>query len=114
MPDHHHDPPTPPEGFRVQSALRLRLWIGGELRDELWVDADDPNTADLTNLTAAYHRRITDMADAAGITWMTEVYNPELPEAHAYLRVGTDKAGMVDPRRVVGWIDNLPTAEGSG
>ena len=94
MPGHHHDPPTPPEGFRALTALRLRLWIGGELRDELWINADDPNAGELTEATSAYHLRVTEMAEAAGVVWMTEVYDPAADPDHAYLRIGTDLAGM--------------------
>lgn len=114
MPDDHRhqhtDPPTPPEGFRALTALRLRLWIGGELRDELWINADDPNVSELTDATAAYHLRITEMADAAGIVWMTEVYDPGQPEDRAYLRIGTDLDGMHEPRPLngdgggLGWL----------
>ena len=101
MTDHdpyrHHDPPTPPEGFNALTALRLRFWIGGTLRDEVWLDAKDPASTDLAGYCATYHAAQAEMADAAGIPWLTEVYNPELPEAQAYIRIGTDKAGMIAP-----------------
>jgi len=110
MPHHHpHDPPTPPEGFRALTALRLRLWIGGELRDELWINADDPNVSELTDATSAYHLRVTEMAEAAGVPWMTEVYDPAAAPDRAYLRIGTDAAGMIDPQP---WDGAIPGANG--
>jgi hypothetical protein len=96
--NHHHDPPTPPEGFNAQQALRLRFWIGGRLRDEVWLDAADSGAGDLASFCATYHSELAELADAAGIPWMTEVYDPGLPEQHAYLRIGTDAAGMIYPQ----------------
>ena len=101
MPAHHHDPPTPPEGFRAENALRLRFWIGGRLRDEVWLDAADSKAGDLANFCATYHAELAELADAAGIPWMTEVYDPGQPEERAYLRIGTDAQGMIRPQR---WI----------
>ena len=96
--EHHNDgPPTPPEGFNVLSCLRLRFWIGGQLRDEVWIDADDPGSADLAGYCATYHAAQAEMADLAGIPWLDRVYNPELPEDQAYIRIGTDRAGMTRP-----------------
>jgi hypothetical protein len=99
---HHSDPPTPPEGFRAQTALRLRFWIGGRLRDEIWLDAADSGAGDLAQFCATYHTELAEMADAAGIPWMTEVYDPGQPEDRAYLRIGTDLDGMHDPRPLNG------------
>lgn len=109
---HHHDPPTPPEGFRAAaSALRLRLWIGGELRDEVWIDSADANSAELASMTAAYHVRITEMAEAAGVVWMTEVYDPAAEPDRAYLRIGTDPAGMSSETQP--WNGRVPRLKGN-
>jgi hypothetical protein len=95
---HHNDgPPTPPEGFRALRALRLRFWVGGVLRDETWIDAADPNAAQLLDATAAYRINVAEMAEAAGVPWLTEVYDPAAPVDRAYLRIGTDAEGMVAP-----------------
>jgi hypothetical protein len=100
MDNHHHhsDPPTPPEGFRAVNALRLRFWIGGRLHDEVWLDAADPEAGDLASFCATYHSDLAEMAEAAGVPWLTEVYDPAQPRDRAYLRIGTDTAGMVQPK----------------
>jgi len=103
---HHHDnPPTPPEGFRAQQALRLRFWIGGQLRDEVWLDAGDPEARNLAGYCATYHSEMAELADAAGVLWMTEVYDPAAPEDQAYLRIGTDVGGMHLP---LPWSGEIP------
>jgi hypothetical protein len=111
MPDHHHHqgPPTPPEGFHALNALRLRFWIGGKLRDEVWIDASDPEVGELTERVSAYHLRLSEMAEAAGVEWMTEVYDPAQPEERAYLRIGTDAAGMRQPQP---WDGTIPGVNG--
>jgi hypothetical protein len=103
MPHHHpHDPPTPPEGFRALRALRLRFWVSGRLRDEVWIDAADPEAGGLAEFVGAYHVKLSEMADAAGVPWMTEVFDPEEPADSAYLRFGTDPAGITEPRPMNG------------
>jgi hypothetical protein len=94
-------PPKPrqplPPGLDAHDALRLRFWIGGQLRDEVWIDASDPRSGELAEYCATYHADQADMANAAGVLWLVEVYNPELPEEHAYVRFGTDAGGMTAP-----------------
>jgi hypothetical protein len=89
--------PAPPPGLDAHDALRLRFWIGGQLRDEVWIDTADPGASDLAGYCATYHADQAEMADAAGVPWLVEVYNPELPDEQAYIRIGTDPAGMVAP-----------------
>jgi|HubBroStandDraft_3_1064219.scaffolds.fasta_scaffold00345_4 hypothetical protein len=89
--------PAPPPGLDAHDALRLRFWIGGQLRDEVWIDASDPRSGELAEFCATYHANQADMANAAGVPWLVEVYNPELPDEHAYVRFGTDTDGMVAP-----------------
>jgi hypothetical protein len=89
--------PAPPDGLDAHDALRLRFWIGGQLRDEVWINASDPHAGDLAEYCATYHADQADMANAAGVPWLVEVYNPDVPEDHAYVRFGTDAAGMTMP-----------------
>jgi hypothetical protein len=99
MPEHRPpgQPPNLPPGLDAHDALRLRFWIGGQLRDEVWIDASDPRSAELAEFCATYHADQADMASAAGLPWLVEVYNPELAEDQAYIRFGTDQAGMIAP-----------------
>ncbi len=79
------------------SRIRLRLWIDGALIDEAWIDAADDDSPAIVATVSAVHSHLAELADAHGVPWLTEVYDPEAPEDHAYLRVGTDKEGMVQP-----------------
>jgi hypothetical protein len=83
--------------------LRLRLWIGGELRDEVWITADDPGALTKATLTGSVHIAAVERAEAAGSRWLVEVYDPDAPEGEAYLRFGTDTAGMVAPAPLNGF-----------
>lgn len=69
--------------------LRFRIYVGGQLRAEEWVDepADAPAAAER-------HAR---MALGPGQPWLVEVFNPDAPPDSAYLRFGTDQGGMVEP-----------------
>jgi hypothetical protein len=92
------EPPAPAAYFdHPDAALRLRFWFGGHLRDEVWLDAADPESDPLAESVSAYHMRLTRLADAAGVVWMVEVYDPGAPPGRAYHRYGTDVAGMVAP-----------------
>ena len=77
--------------------LRLRLWIDGALIDEAWIDSTDPDAPAKTESLSAVHSHLAELADSHGVPWLTEVYDPAAPEDQAYIRVGTDKAGMVQP-----------------
>jgi hypothetical protein len=85
--------------------LRLRLWIDGALIDEAWIDSLDPHAASRVDAVHAVHTHLAELANAHGVPWLTEVYNPEAPEGDQYIRIGTDDAGMVQP--VVGTITRL-------
>jgi hypothetical protein len=99
----HHHRPGPPDGLDPKDALRLRFWMGGELRDEVWLDTSDPRAAELAEFCSTYHAAQAELADAAGVAWLVEVYNPELPEENAYVRFGTDTDGMVAPIAIIGF-----------
>lgn len=97
------EPPAPPFRYAYDSRLRLRFWIAGQLRDEVWLDSADPDAGNLAEFVSAYHLRLSEMADAVGLPWLTEVYDPGAPEAEAYLRFGTDTKGMVEPAQLKDW-----------
>jgi hypothetical protein len=80
------------------AALRLRLYIGGMVTDEQWVDS-----ADLVEEIGQRHQDAAAEADARGIAWLVEIYDPAAPQEAAYLRFGTDEAGMVMPQQVKTW-----------
>jgi hypothetical protein len=87
--------PNPPED--VTGKLRLRLWIGGKLFDETWIDARDPDAGQTAELVSIMHTDAVRIADDNGTPWLAEVFDPEAPEEAGCLRWGTDPAGMVQP-----------------
>ena len=98
-------PPTPIAHYaHPDTTLRLRFWFGRRLRDEVWLDAAEEGAGSLAESVAGYHKRLADLADAAQVPWMVEVFDPAAPEDHAYMRFGTDAEAMVDPKVV----DELP------
>ena len=84
-------------------ALRFRIWLGGDLHLEEWIDehADPVAAAD----AARRHATIT---MTATVPWLVEVYDPTADPTNAYIRFGTDDKGMVEPRP----IDNIAQALG--
>lgn len=81
------------------SALRFRVWVGGQLRLEEWLDEKiHPAAAE----DAAQRHAATAMA--SGRPWLVEIYNPDADEADAYIRFGTDTAGMVEPTQTFGTL----------
>jgi ribosomal protein L37E len=84
--------PTNPE-----TSLRFRLWIDGILADETWIDGADPDVRAQSDTAAHRMRERADAADAAGGVWLLEVFNPTAPADAAYLRIGSDVAGMAAP-----------------
>lgn len=87
-----------------ENALRLRLYVAGVLRSEVWIDSADPEADSVMGFAMRLHTAMADLAGEAGMPWMTEVYDPAAPVGEAYLRVGTDQAGMVEPVP----LDDLP------
>jgi hypothetical protein len=77
--------------------LRFRMWVGGHLVCDGWVDTSQPGAQQQVDTIQAGQLERAEAASAAGARWLIEVYNPEAPEDQAYLRFGTDKAGMHDP-----------------
>jgi hypothetical protein len=77
--------------------MRFRLWVGGELADEVWIDSTNPDADALMARFGTRQGKSAAEAAAAGRRWLVEVYDPALPEDHAYLRFGTDDHGMRDP-----------------
>ena len=92
--------PKPPPFASPETALRLRFYFGGRLRDEVWLDAADPESMPLATAVSGYHVRLADLADAVGVPWMVEVYDPAAPEDRAYIRYGTDAEGMIQPGEI--------------
>ena len=89
-------PPDQPDSS--DSRLRLRFYVGGDLRDQVWIDAADGAAGDIAQHVATYHGHMAELADAAGLLWAVEVYDPASPPDQAYLRFGTDTNGMVAPQ----------------
>jgi hypothetical protein len=78
--------------------LRFRVWTGGVLADEHWLD---PDTTSPAEVDAASDRQAAIVARASreGVPWLVEIYDPA---AGAYTRWGTDTDGMVCPVEVDG------------
>ena len=81
--------------------LRLRVFVDGYMAAEVWIDSSDPDARQVMTAVQHQHQVIVQAAHIAGLPWMLEVYDPELPEGCAYLRVGTDTRGMVVPLRTI-------------
>ena len=79
--------------------LRFRIWTAGHLVAEQWLDVLVIAERGSDGLGLA-HARIAMEASKAGQPWLVEIYDPEMPEDQAYLRFGTDTAGMTQPRPV--------------
>jgi len=78
--------------------LRFRLWVAGKIAAEEWVIyADDEQAGDMGHVVGARHAHLAEQAETDGKLWLLEVWNPGLPEDQAYIRYGTDKAGLTDP-----------------
>jgi hypothetical protein len=73
----------------MADGLRFRVWVDGKLTLEEWID--DPEKAD----PAAGRHAVA--ALASGKPWLVEIFDPDLPEEEAYIRFGSDPAGMVEP-----------------
>jgi ribosomal protein L37E len=82
----------------TRAQLRMRLYVAGKVVDEQWVDSPE-----LVEQIGARHQAIAEDAERAGQVWMVEVWDPDAPENAAYLRFGTDQAGMVEPSQVKTW-----------
>ena len=77
---------------RVDGRLRFRVWVAGTLVREDWAGAPYEMA-----LIAGEHERIAREASEKGKGFTVEVYDPDKPEEEAYLRFGSDAAGMVTP-----------------
>lgn len=80
--------------------MRFRVWIAGRLADEAWVDTSRPDAQEHIDTTRDHHWSLVEQADRDGQVWLVEIYDPDKPEEEAYMRMGTDADGMVDPRAV--------------
>lgn len=76
----------------------MRVWVSGVLVDETWVDTSNPDSLQIGETMQARHMALTDRAEREGKVWLVEVFDPAKPAGQAYLRFGTDEAGMVAPR----------------
>ena len=85
------------EPVRYDPRLRFRLFVGGQLIDQVWLNADNPADHDRIDEVRDRHDALSVQADADGLPWMVEVYDPALHDREAYLRFGTDTDGMVQP-----------------
>jgi hypothetical protein len=82
--------------------LRFRVRVDGEIVAEDWLPSREwEGRADSGEQLAQRHKAICEAAEDDGKRWQIEVYDPDVPEAEAYLRFGTDQAGMVLPVHVV-------------
>jgi hypothetical protein len=81
----------------IRGQIRIRFWTAGQLRDELWFGKHDPEMSQLCNFVTDYHQALADRADQTGLRWLVEVYDPSAAPEQAYVRFGTDQAGMRDP-----------------
>jgi len=77
--------------------LRFRIWVDGRLRDEAWIDTTDPGRQAKVEAVQLRQAGIARQASEDKLLWMSEVYDPAQPDNTAYIRWGTDKAGMVAP-----------------
>lgn len=82
---HHRPPPT-------NTGLRFRLYIDGQLLDELWVyDMFAAHAA------AASQGGVAAQAIRHGLPYLVEVFDPDAQPEHAHVRFGNDTAGMGRP-----------------
>lgn len=79
------------------SRLRFRVWINTHLVEEVWLDVEDEHDRGRVQRVRDRHLALAADADTAGRPWLIEIYDPAQPEERAYLRFGTDRAGMVHP-----------------
>lgn len=77
--------------------MRFRLWIAGQLVDETWVDASNPDAERIIHALRQRHIDLANEATAEDRPWLAEYYDPAKPEHEAYVRFGDDAEGMVDP-----------------
>lgn len=95
MTDYYEDP-----------RLRFSIYIEGELVDSRWLDATDPGAQDKLMAIMEEQVEITSNANAAGLGWLAEIYDPAKPPGRQYTRIGTDRAHMAAPAELR--IENLP------
>ena len=84
------------DGSTGDPRLRFRVWIGGRLVDEQWIDVLAISQAGLAQMQFAHVAHV-DRANVADEPWMIEIYDPEEPDDRAYFRFGTDSGAMVQP-----------------
>jgi hypothetical protein len=92
--------------FHPDSALRVRIYVSGQLVRERWLDAADPDALAQATAAGPLDATLCEAAEAVHQPWLVEVYDPAQPEDLAYMRFGTDRAGMVEP--VPGWCAPVP------
>lgn len=77
--------------------LRTRVYVDGVLIDEQWIDVLMPGLDDTVRLMTGRQNAIVEAAIDAGQRWQVEVWDPDLPGEHGYMRMGTDSQGMRAP-----------------
>jgi len=81
--------------------LRFRVRVDGEIVAEDWLPAPEwEGRGNAGEALAQRHRSLCEAAEAEDKRWQIEVYDPDVPDDEAYLRFGTDQAGMVLPVHV--------------
>lgn len=78
------DPPYTPGDPR----LRIRLYVDGQLADEVWIDARDPGHHAQTDAAQDRHMALAAAAHRAGQSWCMEAFDPAEPPHRAYIRFG--------------------------
>lgn len=82
-----------PGGRWVSAGLRFRVFVAGVLEVEDWVDAEHAGRETAVGL-AFQHAAV---ALTSGKPWLVEVFDPDAPPDEAFIRFGSDAAGMVEP-----------------
>jgi hypothetical protein len=83
--------------------LRFRVYVEGDVLDEQWLDASNPDSERQMDGLLSRHAEAVECAEAAGFRWQVEIYDPAKSDDIAYTRYGTDLDGMANPHRVKKW-----------
>lgn len=85
------------------SRLRVRVFIGGQLADEAWIDAGAPDALIQVDWVNERHLAMVQAAHAGGQPWLVELHDAGRPPDDCCLRIGTDTEGMIAPLPAAGW-----------
>ena len=76
----------------MSQGMRFRLLLDGKVHLEEWLD-------DEREIEAAPVRHAMEAMKYPDKDWLVEVFDPEAPEAEAYVRFGSSPEGMIAPLR---------------